>query len=624
MAYGNSQRLGETIDPRLMQADFSGFANAGMIQGQALAQVGQDIGGILKQKSENERRIKKAEQMAKSIRDAIPELAPMAENALGELSNPDISTNQRLAIAAGIEDSLKIGVLGLERSDSEREFDFRERQFGSNLMLERDKLDASMTGGDSLMSLTPEKIDAYRAAGYDVDIVGENQDGTLVVKTAKGKGVGSGGIVPIQTENGLIFQQQPPTSYAPTPSAREGVQGGLSNKLPEPLKPFGGSFEAAGAKHGVDPNILAAIAMHETGNGTSSAFRNKNNAMGVSNEKGPVQMGSVPESIEKMARLLGQGINEGKGPYAGVKSINDIGRIYAPQGAGNDPTNLNQYWTNGVTSNLQKLTQEAEQIQTAQNLSPQSNVPQTPVPKGDVWRMDRDGLTAGRVEGSSAEIDYKLKEQELEKTKLEAKKAEAEMQKGQTAADKTAQQAASKTNFIIDKANEAEEIIRNDIASYGAGAIVDMGKSMIPGTAAYKLQKQILPALKDSIALDNLRKLKENSPTGSSGMGSLTEKEGKRLENAFGVLDVGGDKETLLKDITRLKEETFNAVHGTRTEREKGIKEGKITKDQNDQVEQMYREQILGLKEQIQPPQGLGLSPDVLNDLEEFRKRQNK
>ena len=241
----------------------------------------------------------------------------------------------------------------------------------------------------------------------------------------------------------------------------------------------------------------------------------------------------------------------------------------------------------------------------------QQAIPSSPVPKGDVWRMDEDGLVAGQIPGSMLDLEAQAKRAQIKESESKTAQAQAEAGRAETAKEKSARQEFSKTNFIIDKANEAEAIIKNDIANYGAGAIVDMGKSMIPGTAAYKLQKQILPALKDSIALDNLRKLKESSPTGSSGMGSLTEKEGKRLENAFGVLDVGGDKETLLKDIARLKEETFNTVHGTKAEREKALKEGKITADQNNQVEQMYNEQILGMKAQPQSQDKVGIDPEV-------------
>jgi len=84
---------------------------------------------------------------------------------------------------------------------------------------------------------------------------------------------------------------------------------------------------------------------------------------------------------------------------------------------------------------------------------------------------------------------------------------------------------------------------------------------------------------------------------GSTGLGSVTEKEGKRLENMYGVLDIGGDKVTLKNDIKRLKQTAFDYIHGSKSEREEALAKGDITKDQNDQVEKMYREQILGVKE---------------------------
>jgi hypothetical protein len=156
-------------------------------------------------------------------------------------------------------------------------------------------------------------------------------------------------------------------------------------------------------------------------------------------------------------------------------------------------------------------------------------------------------------------------------------------------------QETRQTNFIIDKANEAEEIIDNSISTYGGGTLIDIAKATIPGTQEYKLKNQILPALKDSIALDSIKQLKAASPTGSTGLGSVTEKEGKRLENMYGVLDIGGDKVTLKNDLKKLKQTAFDYIHGSKDEREKALQKGDITKDQNDQVERMYREQILGV-----------------------------
>ena len=47
----------------------------------------------------------------------------------------------------------------------------------------------------------------------------------------------------------------------------------------------GQAFVNAAQRHGLDPNLLAAIAMHETGNGTSNAVRNYNNPGGLMNPK---------------------------------------------------------------------------------------------------------------------------------------------------------------------------------------------------------------------------------------------------------------------------------------------------------------------------------------------------
>lgn len=135
-----------------------------------------------------------------------------------------------------------------------------------------------------------------------------------------------------------------------------GSAGGFSpvsaSDLPKGLSKFSNAFNEAGARHGVDPKALAAIAMHETGNGTSPAFLKKNNAMGISNSKGPVAMESVEQSIDKMASLLG---NAQGGPYRDTDQISEIAGKYAPVGAGNDPRGLNKFWTDGVASNYRAL-----------------------------------------------------------------------------------------------------------------------------------------------------------------------------------------------------------------------------------------------------------------------------
>ena len=108
--------LGAGIDPRMFVQDYSGFARAGAIQGQGMAQLGADIGDIgkqfgefKKQQAEQEKQVKSAELVAKAISDSFPSLAPMAQEAMFILGDKNNPLSDRLAAAQAIETSLKIG-----------------------------------------------------------------------------------------------------------------------------------------------------------------------------------------------------------------------------------------------------------------------------------------------------------------------------------------------------------------------------------------------------------------------------------------------------------------------------------------------------------------------------------
>ena len=114
----------------------------------------------------------------------------------------------------------------------------------------------------------------------------------------------------------------------------------LEAHLGDGLRPHAQDFVDAGKEYGMDPRFLAAVSKLETGNGTSSAFRNKRNAMGISDNRGPLAMETVRDSIFRQARTLARQ----DGPYAKADSIAQIGAIYAPPGAGNDVNGTNGSW----------------------------------------------------------------------------------------------------------------------------------------------------------------------------------------------------------------------------------------------------------------------------------------
>ena len=129
----------------------------------------------------------------------------------------------------------------------------------------------------------------------------------------------------------------------------------LRDALPAQAKHLAKDFIDAGRKNNVDPLLLVAISKHETASWTSSAFRNKNNAMGISNANGPRRMESAAQSIDVMAR----GLAKPDGYYKNANTIRQLWGVYAPgpaTGQGrqrNDPNNLNRHWGPNIVKNLQ-------------------------------------------------------------------------------------------------------------------------------------------------------------------------------------------------------------------------------------------------------------------------------
>lgn len=121
----------------------------------------------------------------------------------------------------------------------------------------------------------------------------------------------------------------------------------LSGKLSGTAK----DFITAGQKYNLNPLFLAAIAQHETGNGSSRAILEKNNVAGMMGRNGLRTYSTLQESIDAMASNLRRNyLNQG------LTTISQIGAKYAPVGASNDPTGLNNHWVTGVTKKLNAFT----------------------------------------------------------------------------------------------------------------------------------------------------------------------------------------------------------------------------------------------------------------------------
>ncbi|HEL8271256.1 TPA: glucosaminidase domain-containing protein, partial [Listeria monocytogenes] len=105
------------------------------------------------------------------------------------------------------------------------------------------------------------------------------------------------------------------------------------------LKDKGAAYIKYAKQYQIDPVLLAAISFHETGWGTSNMVKTKNNVGGMMSASGGMVFASLDEGIERMANTVHNRIFKD-----GKNTIEALGSVYAPLGATNDPTGLNQNW----------------------------------------------------------------------------------------------------------------------------------------------------------------------------------------------------------------------------------------------------------------------------------------
>jgi flagellum-specific peptidoglycan hydrolase FlgJ len=548
--YGRGQMLGAGIDPRMFVQDYSGFARAGAIQGQGMAQLGADIGDIGKQfgefkkeQTENEKKINKIVKVADSISELLPEnmrgsVRQYAEG-LSDLNRPQ---SDRLADAAAIEQILE---LGIQAKQSQDQMAFQREKFEFTKQQEADRISA-------LSSQQPKKQIMQVGQGvYSVD----PQSGTA---------------------SPVIVEEQ---------------------KMPEPLSGFSDAFSKYGQQYGVDPNLLAAIAIHETGGGTSSAFRNKNNLMGVSNAKGPIAFDNPEESIERMARLIGQGINENKGPYAGVTDIESLANIYAPVGAGNDPRGLNQYWANSVNGIYESLQMGGGQGR--QLTVPQETKPTARFRVAKPEEAASFGAVAGQIDESTGRF-YPINPPPGMSVRTTPEGGVEFVQGpgvGQTPKEKKAEQAKKVSvdqnmmdlYFLEDRTKDMAEGVTG-----AAGRIV---AEKIPATQQAE-NKAVIDRISSRLTLGSLQAIREASPTGGS-LGNVSDKDIQILKDSATSLRNAQSPAEFQRELIRLQNLQYETIYGDKNFVKKELKEGRITQQEFDFIELNRPQNFLDSRGQI-------------------------
>ncbi|EAD5126427.1 peptidase M23 [Listeria monocytogenes] len=110
------------------------------------------------------------------------------------------------------------------------------------------------------------------------------------------------------------------------------------------------SFIKYGETYNVDPALVVAIAMHETGNGISRMVKEWNNPGGLMGDGPGFQFSTLDKGIEAMIKNLSKNYIS-----LGLNTPEKIQPKYAPVGASNDGLGLNKEWLNGVNGFLKQL-----------------------------------------------------------------------------------------------------------------------------------------------------------------------------------------------------------------------------------------------------------------------------
>jgi hypothetical protein len=160
-------------------------------------------------------------------------------------------------------------------------------------------------------------------------------------------------------------------------------------------------------------------------------------------------------------------------------------------------------------------------------------------------------------------------------------------------AQRAAQAAENERKFELDRAG----IVLSEIDKL-IGYAGEM--SRLPGASTYRKfapmagfegaseVENTLDTVKAGFRFETLQRLKEASPTGSSGLGAVTKPEFDALAEEKGKLTQVGDPRELQRRATNYKKMVLDTIHGSKQDRDRLLKEGKITKESYDAVESLY------------------------------------
>jgi len=544
------------------QPNYAGVVEAAGLPMQAVGQGIAQAQDYFKQQGEKKKLIKQSDIQIDAALKLFPDLAPTLQGVRDQIKDENISLNERADIAESVAGIVNMGT---KKMQADAEYGIRKRQLDIE---EAQGIRSARIRGDELRAKANEPIKLKPRTitlGPDdaLDVLGDDY-GNVYDPKSKLRIVDFDG-------------------YVEGKPLEETTVSDDSNAFPSPNR------------YGGDPPINTGGVLPELGQPPSDMDTGGSNySDGVAVAGTPLSDGAALVGAETP---VSQTINELSGPtYTPIPQPRDSVAIQKAV----DLTSGGA--TSGLTPRSRKVGKNAgkEQFRAATleeaqqrgaaagqiNTETNQFFPINPPPGMTIESDGKGGLkvTQGAGVGGKAEAAKKAGE-------------EAEKQEKQS------------TNQMFDMAAQTIEQIPNLPDNPIGAKVAEWFGKVVPGTPAGQVAEK-LGSMNANIAFSVMRDMRQASPTGAAA-GTMTEKEWPLFWQKYGNLSAATNKEDLKNRLQNMTLKMFDAANGTPDERQKAIKDKKITPEQNAKVEEDY----LRLRNRMKIPESgiSGFSDTQLN-----------
>ena len=513
--------------------DYSGSVEAA--RGLAMAKAQGVAGGInqvadyFKQQGEKKKLIKKSDVQIDAALKLFPDLAPTLQGVRDQIKDENISLDERAGIAESVAGLINMGTNQMQAMADyglkKRQLDIQEGQGIQSALAEQAKLQAEANKPTKLKRSAIKLGDET-----EVDVLEDDY----------------GNIYDPQTKSRILDVKKFAAGF--------------------PLSQVTEQFDASGL-----PVAYGGEMPTETGDVLPSLAR-----------------GNVPTLS------------------AGAQAAADIGGAIYPDGAPVEGTPIA-----GAGDQIAAASQiaaptvpqtSAKEVQAAIDITPTPSQPLTPRAR----KINKEGFREFTPEevvkyGSPGQINTKNDEVKLLSPPvgrswkvspdgtvevIEGAGVGGKAQAAEKAAEEAKKQEKQSTNQMFDMAAQTIEQIPNLPDSPIGAKVGEWFGKIVPGTATGRVAEK-LGSINANIAFGVMQNMRKSSPTGAAA-GTMTEKEWPLFWQQYGNLSAATNKEDLKNRVQNMSLKMFDAANGSFEERQKALKEGKITPEQNAKVEVDY------------------------------------